>query len=358
MTPFRTPVWTGALLVLAAGGEPVRAAWNNVFQVCCHNCRSSVSNAPPIVPTPCPQPCPQQNCTTRYVLRSYYQPVTTYKPVTWTEPVTTYRTSYFYEPVTSYRYSCYFDPCTCSYQQVAQPVTSYRLRSQCCPVTSYLQRCAMQPVTVQQLCHYYEPQTTCCQTTIGAPIFTQPPGSTLPPSTLPPGDAPPGVGERREPPLSPPPGVREEREAGQTGNDSHKFDRNPPIMPRAPDGTSFRPPQLQGPVPAYPSAPPSAPTQAPPKVRLERIVAIPGHNVEGQVVSADRPRAGARILFVSADPQRTQQTATADGAGEFRTTLASGNWLVYVEDAEGKAVFHQKIEVKDNQSHQFKLVSR
>src|SRR5262245_21950821 len=138
MTSLRQAVWGCALVLTAATAGPAAAAWNNVFQVTCHSCRSSVSMASPI--SACAPACPQPACTTQYAQRSYYQPVTSYRTSYYYEPVTSYRTSYYYEPVTSYRYSCYYDPCTCSYQQVAQPVTCYRLRSQCCPVTSYLQR--------------------------------------------------------------------------------------------------------------------------------------------------------------------------------------------------------------------------
>ncbi len=169
-----------ALAALAMANGSAAAAWNNVFQVCCHSCRSSNYVAAPAA-VAAPAPCGGcQQCTTRYVQRCYYQPVTSYRQSCYMEPVTTYRTSYYYEPCTSYRYSCYYDPCTCRYQQVAQPVTTYRLRSRCCPVTSYLQRCCLQPVTTYQQMTYYEPQTTCCTTTIGAPVAA-PPASAAPP---------------------------------------------------------------------------------------------------------------------------------------------------------------------------------
>src|SRR5262249_33936823 len=127
-----------ALALLAVDAQSARAAWNNVFQVCCNSCQSRSVVANYAAPDPCCNPCPPV-CTTRYVQRCYYQPVTCYQTKTYYEPVTTYRTSYYYEPVTSYRYSCYYDPCTCSYQQVACPTTCYRLRSQCCPVQSWVQ---------------------------------------------------------------------------------------------------------------------------------------------------------------------------------------------------------------------------
>src|SRR5438132_14198634 len=90
------------LLVFAA---PSQAAWNNVFQVCCNSCGSQPSVSHYAAADPC-NPCPQPVCTTRYVQRCYYQPVTCYTTKTYYEPVTSYKTSYYYEPVTSYRYRC------------------------------------------------------------------------------------------------------------------------------------------------------------------------------------------------------------------------------------------------------------
>src|ERR1700730_14484544 len=145
MKPLKGVGWGCALWLLCASASPAHAAWCNVFQVCCASCggQPAVSN---YASDPCCNPCPP-TCTTRYVQRCYYQPVTTYETKTYYEPVTTYQTSYYYEPVTSYRYSSYYDPCSCGYQQVATPVTSYQLRAQSCPVQSWAQRCAQVPVT-------------------------------------------------------------------------------------------------------------------------------------------------------------------------------------------------------------------
>jgi hypothetical protein len=144
-------VWGGALALLVTAAGTSHAAWDNVFRVCCSSCGGggfapAVSNASP---DPCCNPCPP-TCTTRYVQRCYYQPVTSYCQKTYYEPCTTYQTSYYYEPCTSMHCCCHFDPCTCCWQKVCVPTTSYRLRSQCCPVTSYLQRCCMVPVTSYQ----------------------------------------------------------------------------------------------------------------------------------------------------------------------------------------------------------------
>ena len=355
MRPFQWSAWACAVAALATGAGPARAAWNNVFQVCCNSCRSSAYAAPAVG---CPQPCPQQQCTTRYVQRSYYQPVTTYVQRSYYEPVTTYRTSYYYEPVCSYRYSCYYDPCTCSYKQVAQPVTSYRLRSQCSPVTSYLQRCALQPVTSYQLSCYYEPVTTCCTTTVGAPIYGQPPAGAATVPAQPPAvpAQPPVVGEGRQVPQAQPPSVGEGREYAPTTNEGSRYNRNPaPYMPKATDNSYYRQPQLQSPVPTQPAAP----VQAPPRVRLERIAALPDNNLNGEVVSRDRvPQANVRVLFVSADQRNSRQSVTADTRGRFQVTLTSGNWLVYVQDDHGKQVFQRRLEVGADQPRTMILVSR
>lgn len=182
MRSLRGMTFLAALVTVLTISASTRAAWNNVFQVCCHRDQVSVSNLAPDCCDPCPQPC-QPQCTTRYVRRCYYQPVTTYKQQTYYQPVTSYRTSYYYEPCTSYRYSCCYDPCTCSYRQVATPVTTYRLRSQCNAVTSYLQRCQLVPVTSYRQVTYYQAVTDCCdpcsnsstQAQAQAPVTKEPP---------------------------------------------------------------------------------------------------------------------------------------------------------------------------------------
>jgi len=361
-------VWCCALAALAMTTGAAQAAWNNVFQVCCNSCRSSnyVAAAPP---APCGG-CPQQQCTTRYVQRCYYQPVTTYQQSCYMEPVTTYRTSYYYEPVTSYRYSCYYDPCSCSYQQVAQPCTSYRLRSQCCPVTSYLQRCCMKPVTSYQQAFYYEPVTTCCTTSVGAPIAALPPGASAAPGAPPPGVSsqpavpPPGVSSQpsvpppgvSSQPSTPPPGVNstEAPPPGQSQGTNYgtNYNNRAPRMPLAPDSSSYRQPRLQAPIPVQPAAPA--------RVRFDRITSAPRYNTQGQVMRADRvAQGGAQVLFVNADQNGLRQTVTADARGRFQTTLATGTWLIYVQDGLGRLVYQQKVSVRADESlSPMTLVSR
>jgi hypothetical protein len=266
------------------------------------------------------------------VQRCYYQPVTTMQTQTVLQPVTTYRTSFYWEPVTSFRISYYRDPCTGCCKQVACPTTSYRLRSQCCPVTSYVQRCCSVPVTTMRQAFYYEPVTSCCQTSC-AP--------SCPPACPPTSNGAPAVSDRPGQP-----GVR----SYDNGGGSQQYDK-----PMPPAGQTRR--QLS---PQWPTAPRiAAPaTPEPPKVKLERIVAIPDHNVQGQVVRNDQAQPNAKVLFVNADRKGDQRTLTTDVSGKFQATLASGNWLVYVHGVDGKPVFHSKINVRDDQPSTMTLTSR
>lgn len=332
MRPTRILLLSFALLVIESGTPTAHAAWNNVFQVSCHNKQPVVSN---YAPNAC---CPQPVCTTQYMQRCYYQPVTSYQTRTYYEPVTSYQTSYYYEPVTSYRYSCYYDPCSCSYQNVAVPTTSYRLRAQNCPVTSWVQRCMNVPVTTYQQAFYYEPVTTCTSTsvTVGAPIPATPAPALANPPAQSPSGLQPGVQEQRIPPV---PGVLEQ--SGSGNGSGTRLERY------------FEPRQPASAVPQRPSSP------APPTVRLDRITALPGANVEGQVYRGDSsPQSGAYVLFVSMARQGVRETTQADANGNFRVALGRGEWLVYLHGADGKPVFHSKLEVRENEQRRVALLSR
>jgi hypothetical protein len=364
MKPFRGLVSGCALAILAAGAVPCRAAWDNVFQVCCASCGQPATAyyapvaAAPCNPCPCPCPPPQRVCTTRYVQRSYYQPVVSYQTRSYYERVTSYHTSYYWAPVTSYHYSCYVDPCTGCTQQVACPTTCYQLRSQCCPVESWVQRCCQVPVTTYQQSCYWEPVTTCCEvpacppspcppTVAPAVVPAVPVPATQPPATLPPQ---PGVLEQRNIPV---PNVSEYRSGGVS---------NPPYGTYPPSVPQTSPPPVYNrqvtPQAGTPGVP-AAPAATPPKVRLDHIVLGSGSNVAGLVVYRDQaPHAGAQLLFIDADRQGNQQTVTADERGRFRVTLASGGWLVYVRGPDGKPVFRSRIDVRGDENKTMTLVSR
>src|SRR5438105_2022355 len=135
MTPWRPALLTLSAVVGLAIAAPAEAGWQGTFQTTCwwkHGCGCGYGAAPAVAAyepgcsscyTPscasCYTPPPCQTCETRYIARSYYQPVTSYQCRSYYEPCTSYRTSYYYEPCTTTRYSCYYDPCTCGYQTVA-----------------------------------------------------------------------------------------------------------------------------------------------------------------------------------------------------------------------------------------------
>ncbi len=361
------PLMAG-LCVLGLWGSvvpPAGAAWNNVFQPTLFErfCRPRTSNyyTPPAVvhsspvatvaalpAAPCNTcaPCPQPACSTSYVQRCYYQPVTSYTTQTYYEPVTTYRTSYYYEPVTSYRYSCYYDPCSCSYQQVATPVTSYQLRAQNCPVQSWVQRCAQVPVTTYQKSCYWQPQTTCCQTTTGALI---PADGAVP--MVAPTNPPPNIT-----PTNPPPSLNEQRTpgTGTPGTGSPLYDKSyyPQPQPMGVPNAAWKP--ALG-LPAFPTTAPVPP----PPVKLDRIVVGPDATVEGQVVRSDNtPRPNAKVDFVSSQHPAARQSVTANSAGRFQVSLASGSWNVYLQGPDGATIFHSRIDVQDSQTARLTLVNR
>jgi hypothetical protein len=343
MRPFPRLLLGCALLLLFAGAVPCRAAWCNVFQVCCNSCGGTPS-ASFAAPDPCCNPCPP--VCMKYVQKSYYQPVTCYQTRTYYEPCTTYRTSYYWEQCTSYRYSCYYDPCTCSYQQVACPVTSYRLRSQCCPVTSYLQRCCLVPVTSYQEVRYYEAVPDCPQ-----PCPNPCPNGT---SAAPPVAAPsqPGLGQPMPGTGQPPIRVQEEPPMTGTYKPGTSFNRQLPPIGVGPGPSPRLQPQPQAPVPAARPAPP-------PTVRLDKIVVGPAQGVEGQVLrSGKMPHGGAQVLFVSAERQGVQHAVTADESGRFSADLSSGTWLVYLKEAGNQTHFQSKVEVRNEQVARVTLTSR
>jgi hypothetical protein len=104
----------------------------------------------------------------------------------------------------------------------------------------------------------------------------------------------------------------------------------------------------------------SAPSAAPPTVKLDKVVYYSKPNVEGQVVSPNQaPQAGAKILFVSLDKQGTRQTVTANAAGKFQTDLTSGSWLVYLHDAADTPIFQRKVDIRSQETNEVTLrVSR
>ncbi|HEV3143503.1 MAG TPA: hypothetical protein VGZ47_06405 [Gemmataceae bacterium] len=342
MMSFRGIACGAAVLVALAAGQ-AEAAWNNAFEVCCA-CRHRDSYYAAPVAAAAPNPCCNPCCSTSYVQRCYYQPVTTYK--TECVPVTSYRTSYYWEPVCSYRTSCYVDPCTGCPVQVTQPVRTYRLKSQCNAVTSYVQRCV--PVTSYRQVHYWEAVNSCGPSAAGGMAPGAVPGGM--PGGVPggmPGAVPgtvPGVGETGPPPNAydgnrlPPMNVPANPPAG--------VDETPPMG----SSSGYAPNrQYQGtPVPTIPAPKPALPA-AP--MRIEHVVSrvnpVGGATVTGQIVANNyvTPMRGTKLLFVSKQSGGPQQSAQADVAGRFSVALPKGAWNIYMSRPDGTLEYHSTIEV-------------
>lgn len=354
-----------ALVAITVAEVPAQAAWNNVFQPTCFGrsrtsgyssgyyyapsysnytpsyyysppavavaqyapatptCSTCQSSPAPVVAQAPPPANDCQQCTTKYVQRSYYQPVTTYESRSYYEPVTTYQSSTYYEPVSSYQTSYYYDPCSCGYKAQCQQVTSYVARQQCCPVQSWVQRCTQVPVTSYKQMYYLEPQTTCCSTTIGAPIPQQ---------------------QQQQPCTGP--GCAPSGPSGPTIQQNPTV--APPSGPSGPaSGTSYYPGGLTS--NTAPKADPIATgTNAwRPAVNLTSVTPEPKAEpaVNGQVVRTDRtPTANTQILFVNATTG-ARHSATTNDAGRFQVALGAGNYHVFMTTSSGSAAYHSLVNV-------------
>ncbi|MBI3823955.1 MAG: carboxypeptidase regulatory-like domain-containing protein [Planctomycetes bacterium] len=345
--------------VWASVVAPASAGWDNVFQPTLFERwrRPTVTNyyvapavvaqyAPPVVAQYAPPvvahsaPCdPCQKCTTNYVQRSYYQPVTTMETRTIQEQVTTMQTSYYYAPVTTYRYSAYYDPCSCSYQQVAVPQQSYELRAKSCPVQSWVSRCVQVPVQSVQKVDYWQPVTTCCSTTLGAPIMGAAPPAQMMPQAQPVPELPPSITGQKTP-------------AKPTMMDQYYYQPKIETPPEIRGNTSpSSQPKLGLPLP------PQVQPQQPP-VKLDRIAVGPDSHVDGQVVRSDSsPKANAKVLFINASTGK-RQTVVANTAGRFQVDLPAGSWHVYTHGADDVPIYQNRIDVNGAQNRQVTLVSR
>ena len=311
---------------LLGSAAPASAGWDNVFQVCCNDCRPRAITsyyAPAPVAAACP---PQAQARVEYRQRSYYEPITVMKPERTVEAIPEQRKSYYYEPVTSYTYSSYYDPCSCSCQQIAVPRTSYRLREQCNTVMRYVERIRMVPTQSQRLVtetqpvvtYYYPPQSDACPPTAG-----------LAPA------AGPAVDELRTPPSVVPSGP-----GGGTGDNLPRMD-----LPTNPNTSRPRP----GVVPPAPRLRPDLTTSR------SAVVTVRGEVVENDQMT---PRSAARVVFVSANNPERREYATANGYGEFDLRLPAGNWYVYLGGADGRVTYHRQVTLGDRASVDYRVVSR
>lgn len=299
------------IAVLLAGTGTASAAWNNVAQPTCNNCQTRSSFFAPAPSNCCPTTCYQQRC--------YYQPYTAYRQQTVMEPVTTYRTSYYWEPVTTYKYTSYYDPCTGCCQKVCTPCTSYQLRSQCNAVQSYVQRCQMVPYTAYRQSCYMEPVVNYAPPACPTPNYAAPAPGPTPGISEPPlingngsGRPQPGVSEDK---TLPPQNLPNNRNRTLPGNDS---------------------------------------------LRIDRITSNSNGRLQGTVVADDRitPKGNARIFFTNTAKKGEEYSVQADPTGRFNVELPAGDWTLYLNGSDGKAVFHSQITVRNNDQRLVTVVSR
>ncbi|HET6574697.1 MAG TPA: hypothetical protein VFG68_13910 [Fimbriiglobus sp.] len=314
--------------LLATGGDAA-AGWDNVFQVCCHDCKSrpirSFFRAQGC--DDCAQPQPQPQRRVEYQRSYYYEPVTVMKQERYTEEVPVRVRSYYWDPVTSYTRASYYDPCTGCCQDICVPRTSYVRKERCDTVTRYVERCRMVPVQVQRkvevtrpVITYYGPETR----------RYLPADCELPPAGAMPAPAVPRVDElRTNPPTVTPEGgyIPPQRLPTIEGSRRRMLS---PVRPAA------------GPVNAHTTSRPGP------------------ASLRGEIVQSDQvtPRPGAKLVFVSAADHNRREYVTADEFGNFDLRLPAGDWHVYLGNGNGRATYHKKITVGAYDAREFTVVSR
>ena len=317
------PVQPGFSVVVVAAllgsADAAQAGWDNVFQVCCNDCRprTIISYAAPAPVAACAPPAQVQ-----YQQRCFYEPVTVMQPQRVVEAVPVQTRSYYYEPVTSYTYRSFYDPCSCTCQQIAIPRTSYRLREQCNTVMRYVERIQMVPVQTQRKVCETQPVVTY----YGAPTRTY----YAPTEVVPVAPVAPAAPRVEEVPGTAPSVLPE------------STDRiSPPGVPTTP-GTSY----------------PRSPRPSTFNARTTSSPTLTG--LSGEVVARDTvtPRPGVKLVFVNANDLQKREYVTTDSFGQFDVRLAAGTWYLYLGDGNGRAEYHKKLEVSDSQSASYKVVSR
>jgi hypothetical protein len=201
-------------------------------------------------------------------------------------------------------------------------------------------RCVQVPVQGYQKVDYWQPQTTCCTTTLGAPIGGTGPPPAIIPTPAPVPDMPPSISGTKTP--------------GSGMSEPKMYDRYYPPIQKITPGASWQPQLgLPVPVPVQPQAP-----AAQPPVKLDRIAIGPDSHVEGQVVRSDSsPKPSAKVLFIEASTGK-RQTINANTAGRFQIDLTAGSWHVYLHGADDQPIYHSRIDLNGSQTRQVSLVSR
>ena len=301
-----------------ASDTAAEAGWDNVFQVCCHDCRPRSTRSYFRADNCEPQP----ERRVEYQRSYYMEPVTVMKAERYTEEVPTKVKSYYWDPVTTYTYSSYYDPCTCKCQEIAVPRTSYVRKEQCNTVMRYVERIRMVPTQVQRKVEVVRPVVT----------YYYPETRRYLPADceLPAGGATPRVDEFRG---SQPKVIQEGETIPRT---------DLPITGQSRPRTT------------------PAPTKPFTGGVNARTTSYAPATVRGEVVRDDQhtPRGGAKLVFVNAANLDLREYVTSDSFGNFDVKLPAGEWYVYLGNGDGRAQYHRKITVGEYDAREFKVVSR
>jgi hypothetical protein len=95
-------------------------------------------------------------------------------------------------------------------------------------------------------------------------------------------------------------------------------------------------------------------------VRSDRIASNANGRLQGTVVADDRitPKGNARIFFANTVKKGEEYSVQADPTGRFNVELPPGDWTLYLNGNDGKAVFHSQITVRNNDTRLGTVVSR
>jgi hypothetical protein len=95
-------------------------------------------------------------------------------------------------------------------------------------------------------------------------------------------------------------------------------------------------------------------------LRTDRITSNANGRLQGTVVADDRitPKGNARIFFANTAKKGEEYSVQADPTGRFNVELPPGDWTLYLNGSDGKAVFHSQITVRNNDQRLVTVVSR
>jgi hypothetical protein len=130
----------------------------------------------------------------------------------------------------------------------------------------------------------------------------------------------------------------------------------PGVMPPGGTGSDSIPPMN---VPTQPNGYLKPNTTA--KLRPDKTASLIREvSVRGEVVLPDQvtPRAGAKLVFISADNPERKEYVNANSFGEFDVRLPAGKWFLYLGGDNGRATYHKQLSLGAREMVDYRVVSR